>query len=548
MSDNTTTRKAGVFLKDAGGLPPIKNRYEAAIPGSPDRPYLPAFVRDARYDANSFTRWELCRKARYERRNNWLMKRLQSVDARYTVGPHGHVIIPESSDPEWNKNMEEAYLEWCESPFRDSLLPMFQGHQLARKEMHIDGEVFENLTYIKMPGQASIPAVELVESHRVSSPGQDYEFTQDGADIVDGVQLQRDAGGKLFGRPTGYYVRVGMDGESWTSVRAFDPHQPIAGGMIHTCDPDRIGMARVVSEYAPVLNEIQDLFTLSDLEMDRAKANSEVAALYETWNGELPNNFSGGSRPGVPPSGFSSLPVPGAVSDADMKKRVDLFRKIISSRWIGLKPGEKVTFPENPSPSAATQWLWQFYIERVAITRNIPMFLVLPESVQGTVFRGIQDDAQIGFIEQFSINARAARAKYRFFAAWARYNNPKLKDPPADWMKCRVVPPPAINVDFGRNMNALLAGIDAGVFDYDDVIGKDGSTAELRFVKKARNVAKAKLIAEQVSREFGVEVKPEEIIGNLAEIAAKLSPQSGGDEDLTQSKPKSKQSDKPFTT
>ena len=129
----------GTPLSKAGGLPPRRNmaaptnRYEAGIPNSPDRPFIPAFVRDARFDANSFTRWELCRKARYERMNNWLLATLEEKDVKYTVGPFGHIVKPHSSDPEWNKYAAEEYAIWCEAPFRDSDLPMAQGHRLARK-------------------------------------------------------------------------------------------------------------------------------------------------------------------------------------------------------------------------------------------------------------------------------------------------------------------------------------------------------------------------------------------------------------------------------
>lgn len=502
--------------------PQIANRYEAGIPNSPDRPYIPAFVRDVRFDANSFTRWEITRKARYERMNNWLLSVLERCDVKYTVGPFGHVVIPTSSDSTWNQYAAEAYQNWCEAPFRDSALPMFMGHQLARKEMHVDGEVFENCTFLKVPGQQSVPAVELVESHRVSSPGLEYDYSSIGNDIVDGVQLTRDAAGELYGRPKGFHVRLGTEGEKWVLRPAFDPRMPGRGGMIHTCDPDRIGMARSISKYAPVLNEIADLFLLWMFELDKSKSNSEVAAIWKTFSGQVPGStFEGG---GLPPTSVpGELSVPGSYTDKEITEKLKEFRKTVSARWLAIKPGEEMEIKENNNPSASQQWLWKFVVERVAMTRGVPMILVLPDSMQGTVTRAVLDDAQIGFTQQFAINARSAKMKYRFFMDWARYNAPKLQDAPGDWMSCHVVPPPQINVDFGRNMNAMLAGIDAGVYDYDDIIGKDGSTAEMRFLKKARNVGAAKKIALQVSKEMGVEIKPEEIIGNLAEISALLA-------------------------
>lgn len=494
---------------------------------SSDRAFIPAFVRDARVDANAWSRYELCRKARYERRNNWLLKRLQSVDVKYTVGPYGHRVIPASSDTEWNKRMRDAYERWGEAPFRDSSLPLSQGHQLLRKEMHIDGEAFAHGTYLKVSGSRSMPAIELIESHRVSSPGKDFDTpfrtTKDDA-IGDGVQYGVDSDGVLIGRELGYHVRLGLNGERWKFVPSFNPNRPIDGGLIRLADPDRIGMARVVSEYAPVLNEISDLFLLSMLEVDKAKANAAYAGVLETWSGEAPGGFQGryANSGGI----SSGLPVPGRETDKQLEARIQQMAKVIQAKIMAVKPGEKMTWSESKSPSAATQWLWKFVIERVCVSRDIPLVLVLPSSVQGTTLRAVLDDAQIGFNLQFSINARVAIAWYRFFADWARFNVSELSGAPLDWFKCVVVPPPSINTDFGRNMSAMIDGINAGIYDYDAVIGRDGGIAEERMLKKARQVAAAKKIAKQVSAESGEQIDVSEIIG-----APQASPKIVEDDD-----------------
>lgn len=526
------TAKKGTPLSQAGGLP--VNRYEAAIPSSDGHAYVPAFVRDARVDANAFTRFELCRKARYERRNNWLLKRLQSVDVKYTVGPHGHKIIPHSSDEEWNKRMNEAYHDWCETPFRDSALPMFQGHHLARKEMHVDGEVFIHCTYLKVGGQRAIPAIELIEAHRVSSPGKEFDWPKrsldENADLIgDGVQYLKDSSGDIIGRPAGYHARTGLNGEKWKFCPAFNPRRPIDGGIIHLCDPDRIGMSRVVSEYAPVLNEISDLFLMSILEIDKAKVNSSYAGFLETWSGELPGTMQGRFGNSSTPS--SSLPIPGGETDEQLRNRLNTMSKVVQAKIQALKPGEKINWAKSDSPSASTQWLWKFVIERVCVARDIPMALVLPESLQGTTVRAVMDDAQIGFNLQFGINARAAVQQYRFYADWARYNISTLADAPKDWAQCQVVPPPSINVDFGRNMSAMILGINAGIYDYDTIVGRDGGTAEDRMRRKGRQIARARKIAQEISKESGYEVTAEEILGNLSDVAAKMKSAEAGEED-----------------
>lgn len=495
----------------------VLNRYEAALP-SPGRPFIPGFAQDARFDATAFTRWELARKVRYYFRNTWLLPRLAEEDVKYTCGPHGLSVTPASSDSEWNKRMDEAFQEWCESPFRDSSIPMSQGHRLLWKEAHMDGEVFASCTRLKMRGEQSKPAIELIESHRCSSPDL---FGIGSEMIVDGVQLGLDANGIAIGRPAGYHIRDGVEGDTFRLVPAFNNQRPSSGGVIHIYDPERIGMYRAVTGYASILNQTADLELLAGLEMSRAKANAEDAKIFESWNGELPPHMQGtGSGSFLPVSGQPAIP--GTTVDKELEKRVSQMRTILGSRIVAVRPGEKMNYPENPSPSAAQQWLWKLVIAQICTARSIPMMLVLPESIQGTVGRAVLDDAHLSFLAKFSIMSRVARQFYWFFADWARYNVPGLTDAPADWKRCKVTPPRACNVDKGKNTAANLASIAAGTRTYGDEAADDGTTAESRFRRKAVEIGLAKQIAAEVSKEMGVEVLPAEIIGNIADIAQRL--------------------------
>lgn len=504
------------------------NRYEASIPVRSGAPYVPAFVRDARFDATSYARWEIARKVRYYFRNTWLLPRLQEEDVKYTVGG-GLQIEAATSDPEFNKRLMEAYQEWCEAPFRDSSLPMDQGHRLSWRETHMDGEVFENCTYLKLNGRPSKPIVELIESHRISSPGQEYDYPQDGQDIIDGCQLSRDALGELIGNPTGFHIRAGVEGSEWKLRPAFDFQNPGYGGVIHIYDPERIGMYRAISGYAAIINETEDLTLLAALEMDRAKGNSEFAAIFTTWNGEVPSGFAGAPA-GVPLSGLPGGPtVPGGIDDEYLNKKIAQMRKTVSARFLGMKPGEDVKFPENPSPSAAQQWLWKLTIHKVCTQRNIPMLLALPDSIQGTVARAILDDAHLSFIPKFKIAARAARYKYLFFANWAIHNLKELGNPPPDWKKCKVTPPRACNVDVGRTAAANALDIATGIKSYDDVTLPDGSTAKHRHHRKAVNIMEAQEAANEINRSRGLPENPlqpvtlEQIIEPLANVAETLA-------------------------
>lgn len=476
----------------------VLNRYEAAQPSTPRRSWLPQFVRDARYDANSLTRWELTRKIRYFQANSWLVKTCQEIDEKYTVGPSGLQVAAASSDSEWNKRMDAAYAEWCEQPAVNSTLDMGHQHKLISNECHTDGEVFILKTNLKRIRANSMPKVQLIESHRVSSPGSGFG-TGDTDGVIDGVRVID--GGQV----TGYYVRDGFNSDEWVFKGVDD--------VIHVFDPSRIGMYRGISPYHSVLNSLHDLDDLEGMEMQRAKANSENAVVLNTWNGEIPNAMVRQQRfltQQANPQGTPPI-------DDELQKRISEYRTILGSKTIALKPGEKMEFPSNPSPSASTQWFWKYKVSQICSAIGIPMLLVLPESVQGTVARAVLDDANINFKAKYRVYAQAAVDMYQYFAEWARLNVKGLQDGPADWRMCHVTPPRAVNVDVGRNSAAQIAELDAGITNWDDIAGAAGTTAEILIRKKARNIR----LINKVAIEEGVE--PSEISGSLATIAQKLA-------------------------
>jgi Phage portal protein, lambda family len=501
-------------------LAALFNHYEAAATSSPNRSFVPAFVRDARYDANSFSRWEMTRKIRDFERNMWLVQRLRDEHVKWTVGPNGLQVIPASSDTEWNAYMLEDYQEWCESPCLDQTISMPSIHKQIAGEDHIEGEVFVHETAQKKPGYPSEPAVQLVRSHRISSPGTEWSLQESSDGVVDGVQLGKNAAGKLVG-PIGYWIRDDFLGSDPPKFRSRDD-------VHHVFEPAIPGMYRNITPYHGTLDTLADLFDLEMMEMTRAKANAEDAKIFKTVSGELPASA-------VFRNTFNGVPATAPSQEADMDVRLQMYRRIIGARTIALKTNEEMITPESHSPSAATQWFWRHKIGQVCSAANIPLLLVFPEmieSAQGTVVRGIYDNAHEFFRGKSFLYARAARRMYRYRATWARYNNPKLVDAPADWAKCHVIPPRAVNVDVGHTTESKIAELEAGLTDYDTLAGANSSTAEVLFRKKGLQIAMVKRIAAEITASSGQEVRPEEIAGSLMQILetfAKVKTAQNGD-------------------
>lgn len=519
MSMKLSTRILNAALALAGNgrfgnaLEAMFNRYEAAQPGGAGRPWLPGFVRDAKYDANSFSRWEMCRKIRYFQQNMWLIRKLREVYVKYVVGPNGLQIIPASSDSDFNKRALEKYLEWGRSPFLDSNLCIGEGHKLMAGELQIDGEVFALKSRFKSAGRQSTPAIQLIESHRCSSPFG--EFAPSGTNFlstnVDGVEIDAN------GTPTGYHLRTGKD--------ALESDLYSKEDVIHIYNPDRIGMYRGITPYYATLSCLQDLYQLEEMEMQKAKANAERAWILFNKTGEMDASKLRQMGYG---SGAGTSPSPG-LADDDLKKRMQQFRTVYGSRGISLRSDEEMKIEENPNPSAATQWYWRYKISQICAAAGIPMILVLPESIQGTVARAIMDDANIFFRGQFHLIGAGAKQMYWHWLDWAVYNDKNLVDPPADYRKCHVLPPRAVNVDVGRNSKAMLAELQAGTTSYDAIAANEGLTPEILFQSKGNSVVLAHQIAQQLSASSGFDIKPADIMGNLAEIIQKLG-QSRGQE------------------
>jgi hypothetical protein len=479
------------------------NRYEAAQ-FTPKRAYIPAAAQDARFDADAVSRYELTRKIRYFERNTWLVQRIREEFVKWTVGPNGLTVLPATSSDDYNKYALEAYQEWCESPCLDATLTMSQVHRLIASEFNLDNEVFIHETRLKERGRPSIPAIQLIESHRVCSP----TLADAGAKIRDGVQMGLDDLSRAT-KPVGYWVREDIEPGAFNSSFIFRS----VANMHHVFDIERVGMPRAITRYHGVLDTIQDIWELEDFEMQRAKSNAEDAKFITNATGEAP-------RTQLHQRAFSGTLNDTTIPPDEQEKRLAMYRRILGPRTVYLADGEGVETPQNPSPSASTQWHWKYKIGQVCAAAQVPLILVFPELVEkanGTIVRGIYDNAHESFRSSFYIFAHAARKMYRFWANWARYNVPKLYDAPADWAKCHVIPPRAVNVDIGYTSAATLSELEAGITNWDDIAGRLNTTAEVLIRKKAKNIAMIHKIAAEEK------IEPSEISAPIADVLEKLA-------------------------
>lgn len=487
--------------------------YEGGVRWSRDRGDLPGFVQDDRFDADTVSRHELLRKARYFEANSGLLNRLADVFEQYTVGAKGLRYTPATSDEEWNKRASERWDGWCKFCDLSSRFPFSVFQSLAAYRWFIDGEVFILKTRGGPPDYR--PRVQLIESHRVATPWGLAGREGDG--IHDGVEVDKN------GRPIAYHVRSTWDGDTSRRIPA--------GQIIHIFEPSRPGQLRGRPFLTPVINDLHDLFDLQALEMKAAKIAAELGLVYKTRTGELPN---------IDAARRAALKIDGktGTGDATLEDRAKHIQKGLGGRAVAIYKDEEVSQFLSQRPSVVTQAYWDSLVAKVCVGVGIPKALVFPESIQGTVARADLDVAASFFRSRSSV-LQAAFGEVYAYVIDDEVNYGELSGEPKDWAKVNVRPPRSPNVDVGRNSKAMLDELEAGARTMEDVwaeCGEDwrerGQQSEREKIERLKSAARIAKAAQEIAAQEGVEA--DEILR-----LAKLSDDPPAPEPTTAEPPKS---------
>jgi len=463
----------------------ILSRYEGAT-FSTSRSWIPAGIQSARFDASASTRLEIVRKSRYFEKNNALFNRMADLFECYTVGA-GLQITPASTDEQWNPLAKFAWTGFELQADLTSRQPFSTLMGLVARTWFVDGEVFILLTH----GPSGRPRIQLIESHLVGTPPELREL--EGETIHDGVQVDAN------GRPTAYWIAT----ESARGERTYRPVR--AEFVIHHFEPSRPGQYRGLPFCYPVINDLHDLDDLQILTMKAAKDAAELSLLLIRKGGELSDEEL--LRRGA------QVANQGTDGSAQTENRAEYLREALGGRAAVLNEGEDVKFPENKSPSPATKDHWQILATKCCTGIGMPYVIVVPDSMQGTVYRGALDMANAFFRSRFLLNAATASRIYEFVMDFERQNTPILRPGPSTWRQCVVHPPRAVNVDVGRNSQALLDELAAGTRTFSGTYGELGEAYGVQLRQRA---SEARLILD-LATEFKV---PAQMISDLAAARA----------------------------
>jgi lambda family phage portal protein len=470
----------------------VRNYYEAArIWWQPDRSWIPGGLERPTTRLTPSDRRELMRQAQYWEHNDALPQRLADLFESYTVGS-GIPCIPASNDVQWNLRAKSWWDEWCKYPdlcSRQNLTTLLSG---ASRRWFIDGESFFKLTSgslrQRMPGGA-FPRLQWIDSVNVETPPD--KGKEEGLSIIDGVQVDE------VGRPSGYHVATEKEGK-------ISYEQVAADLMVHIFEPHFAGQKRGVTFFHAVLNELHDLIDLETYEQKAAKDAAIISNVITNQAGELD---PGELRRLKYQTSSSSQNTEG---NSPVEERSRYFKDRFGATTEVLRAGEKLEQFRSDRPSVTTRDYWKWKAEKVCAGVGIPYVLAFPDMMQGTVYRGALDMANVYFAMRHQVVADAVRRIWEYVMGWAILNVPTLRDPPADWKNVAIHPPRSVNVDVGYNAQAIATAMENGFTNYELVFSPLGLDWREQLRKRAEQAAYVQKLAD----EFGLD--PAQIAGTAS--------------------------------
>jgi lambda family phage portal protein len=432
----------------------IRNRYEAGQRWQyGDRSAIWSHVVDARFDADQATRWELVRKARYFEANSALVQRIADVWEQYVVGANGLILLPDSDDEQWAGAAAQWFEEWGQFPDLTSLQNWATLQSLIARTWLVDGEVF----LLKTRGQSPPyrPRLQLIEGHRVGTPGK----MLGNPNVIDGVEID----GK--GRPVAYYVQDGVDGGEYTRITA--------DNIIHIFEPNRVGMYRGISHFYAVMNALHDLDDLERLEMQAAKDAASTTKIVKTPSGEETAEETEWSGVQTSETGAAN-------------PLFEYYRKVFGATTKVMKIGDEYEQFVSNRPSVVQQWYWKYLTEKVCTGVGIPIVMVFPDSMQGTVYRGVLDTAAAFFRSRSKVLETSLRQVWEYVIDTGSRFDSRIANKPADWKRLVCRPPRSPNVDVGRNSQAMLAELEANTRTLQDVYAETGDDWKQKLRQRAK--------------------------------------------------------------
>jgi hypothetical protein len=149
--------------------------------------------------------------------------------------------------------------------------------------------------------------------------------------------------------------------------------------------------------------------------------------------------------------------------DLTTEQKAERVTKAIGGRTLILDHTDDFKEHRSDQPADSQQRFWENVARRACAGVNLPLEVVLPQSIQGTMARALFDMADKTFKQWVAFHAEhIARIREHVITIEA-LNNQALARLPSDWRKIDYTGPKGINVDVGYTSSATLAELEAGL-------------------------------------------------------------------------------------
>lgn len=423
-------------------------------------------LTDARLDLTKATREVLQAKSRDWERNSPLYTKLADTWEQYTVGT-GIQFASASSDPVWNIAADQTWELWKSVADLQSRFGFDNLQGIVSRSLFVDGECFILLT---RSGQ--FPRIQLIEAHRCKTPPRRHD--REGKTICDGVQIDP------TGRPVGYWFA--QDDETFRFVEAEN--------IIHVFEPGRPGQYRGIPYCTAALNILHDREDLRVLEMRAAKDAADLSTVVYSQSGELPPGLSSMAQK------FKNVTTAAGTDSSASQARRDYYMNAVGGRTLVAQSSDKIEQHVPERPGANTREYWRLLDADVCAAAGIPIALVYPDSMQGTVYRGALDAAAAHFRSKTAVLAGYFRRVRNYVIEVESKLDRKIAKLPEDWRKTSNGTVRAPNVDIGRNSQAMLAELSAGTRSFTSVAAELGLDGKQILTEKANEAAFIRQLAQ----------------------------------------------------
>lgn len=456
-------------------LSPKAQSYDAARPSVTRRFPYNAVATDSHVDVSGADRERLMKLSRWLYNNAPFFRGLINEKARYVTGAG---IRPQarSGDEQWDAAAEAYFDQWARVADIQGRFTWREMQRLASVAIDRDGEIF-----FRMVTQSTgYPALQMIMAHRIGdarsqiySPSQPSQ-RETAPGVIDGVVVNANL------RPI-FYRHLIADGLDAGARYEDIPAQQI----VHVGEAAQGDELRYITPLAPSINHLRDVSDAVSFEKMALKISSYIALAIRSNNPQAAD-FFGESIANVNSTENTELTVESLGNAGGVIPRLGIGEDLIS--WTSNRPTENF------------QKFCDLLLREVCGNIGIPWeFYARPSDAGGAALRAVLVRAQRTFEQrqQLLIDRLCSRVWGHVVTLGMQRGDLEQNE---NWWKVEWQRPAAASVDYGREAQANLNDVRAGLRTY----AEDYSERGLEWKDQLRQrAAEAKYLAD-LANEFGV--------------------------------------------